>query len=86
MSKNIYRIPHYLKAISLDNLKEAMYLNNLKFDQEFGYFDIQREGNFWIAFYYADAAINPTLPSSNKSTEAIPVKDKLPISNTKKGK
>lgn len=30
-----------------------MLLNNIKNDQEFLYFDIQKDGSFWIAWFWA---------------------------------
>lgn len=55
MSKNIHRIPHYLQASTPEQLKQLMHKNNIKNDQEFLYFDIQREGSFWIAWFWATA-------------------------------
>jgi hypothetical protein len=52
MAKNILRIPHYLIANTKDELIRLMLKNNVDNDKEYGYFDIQKEGSQWVAWYY----------------------------------
>ena len=52
-NKNLFRIPIYLEAGSKDELVKKMLENNLKFDMEFEYFDLQIEGKKWVAWFYA---------------------------------
>lgn len=54
MAKNIFRIPLFLEAKTKLELSKKMTANNVKHDKEFGYFDIQKEGKKWVAWFYAD--------------------------------
>lgn len=64
MSKNIHRVPHYLKELTLDDLHKAMHENNIRRDAEHLYFDIQPDKQFWVAWYYTTASyvVNPPSP------------------------
>jgi hypothetical protein len=45
------RIPHYLSAGSPKGLQRKMLLNNTKDGVEYRYFDIQKDGKNWIAWF-----------------------------------
>lgn len=49
---DVTNIPHYLEAPSLGELQRRMLQNNVKNGFEYRYFDIQKDGNNWICFYY----------------------------------
>jgi len=53
-SKNIQRIPMFVKAKSEDELSKKCYLNNLKNDKMFEYFSITKSGSNWVAWFHAD--------------------------------
>lgn len=75
MAKNIFRIPNFLQAPSPEKLKELMLLNNLKNDQEFLYFDIQKDGSFWIAWFWAHT---PPKTEVIKQVDAPTIKKSTP--------
>jgi hypothetical protein len=52
MAGNQFKIPVYVKATTEDLLVKAMLENNLKGHTEYQYFDIQKRGKFWYAWYY----------------------------------
>lgn len=52
MAGNQFKVPVYLKAQTEDLLVKAMLENNLKLHAECQYFDIQKRGKFWYAWYY----------------------------------
>ena len=43
-----------LEAKSRSELSSKMFLNNVKFNCFFKYFDFQKDGKRWICWYYAD--------------------------------
>jgi hypothetical protein len=47
-------IPVSIEARTRSELSGVMLLNNFKHDCFFRYFDIQKDGKRWIAWYYAD--------------------------------
>ena len=50
-------IPLYLEAANKDELVEKMLKNNMEHGAHFSYFDIQKEGKKWVAWFYA--IVNP---------------------------
>ena len=46
-------IPIYLEASNKDSLVKKMLSNNIKHSCHFKYFDIQKDGSKWVAWYYA---------------------------------
>lgn len=63
---NSRRIPHFLSSGSPQGLQRAMLLNNLKAGVEYSYFDIQKDGARWIAWFYKVAAIKLDAPLAEK--------------------
>ena len=53
-NKNIYRVPIDIKGLNENKLIKAMVENNQKVDKEYHYFDIQKDGGIWFAWYYKD--------------------------------
>lgn len=47
-------IPNFLKAPTLEQLRVKMYLNNVRMAAFVDYFDIQKDGTQWVAFYYEE--------------------------------
>lgn len=47
-------IPVSIEARTRSELSGAMLINNAKFNSFFRYFDIQKDGKRWVAWYYAD--------------------------------
>lgn len=52
MAGNAFKVPVFLKATDPDELVKAMLQKNLKDHTEYKYFDIQKQGKFWYAWYY----------------------------------
>ena len=48
---DMFRIPQFLEARTRELLVRAMLFNNLKHGMEFNYFDIQKDGRSWVAWY-----------------------------------
>lgn len=44
-------VPHYVKAICKDQLIDMMTKNNVDDSINYSYFNICKDGNFWIAWY-----------------------------------
>ena len=61
MQVSIRRIPNYITARSQQGLRRLMLLKNTKEGKEFHYFDIQRVGSEWVAWFYADLSRVPIL-------------------------
>lgn len=59
--KQITRVPIALKAPTPEELSVLCLENNLRFQTEFEYFQIMKEGREWIAWYYADVEKYPLL-------------------------
>ena len=51
---NSSRAPRFIKAGSATALSRSMLINNLKYGREFKYFDIQKQGNAWFAWFVFD--------------------------------
>lgn len=49
-----HHVPVSIEAKTRSELSAEMLLNNLKFSVFFKYFDIQKDGKRWVAWYYAD--------------------------------
>jgi len=47
-------IPVSIEAKTRRELSTKMLQNNLKFASYFRYFDIQKDGKRWVAWYYAE--------------------------------
>lgn len=47
-------IPVSIEARTRSELSNKMLENNYRFSCFFRYFDIQKDGKRWVAFYYAD--------------------------------
>ncbi len=47
-------IPNYIEAKSKDELMEKILMINLSVSTYHRFFDIQREGKKWVAWYYKD--------------------------------
>jgi len=47
-------IPVSIEAKTRSELSGAMLINNFKHQSFFRYFDIQKDGKRWVAWYYAD--------------------------------
>lgn len=52
------RIPQFVAARTKDGLVRAMLRNNVKHGIEFRYFDIQKDGRTWVAWYNAEVNMN----------------------------
>lgn len=48
---NLFRIPKSIAAPTREGLERLMLKNNLKHGIEFQYFDIQKQGSEWIAWF-----------------------------------
>jgi hypothetical protein len=48
---NLFRIPRSISAPTREGLERVMLKNNLKYGIEFRYFDIQKVGSEWIAWF-----------------------------------
>lgn len=51
---NSSRAPRFVKAGSPTGLSRQMLMNNYKYGREFKYFDIQKVGKEWFAWYVFD--------------------------------
>lgn len=51
---NSLRVPTYITAPTPKELVRAMLKNNLDNGTEYTYFDIQKEGKLWIAWFYTE--------------------------------
>ena len=49
---DLFNVPNFLVAPSKERLVRLMLLNNIKKSKEFNYFDIQKDGAKWVAWYY----------------------------------
>jgi maltooligosyltrehalose synthase len=47
-------VPNFIKAPTLERLRLQMYLNNIRLSSWVEYFDIQKDGNSWVAFFYEE--------------------------------
>jgi hypothetical protein len=47
-------IPVSIEAKTRSELSAKMLQNNFKYSSFFRYFDIQKDGKRWVAWYYAD--------------------------------
>jgi len=47
-------VPVYITAKTKEDLTLAMLNNNIQKSKQFQYFDIQKDGKEWIAWYYTD--------------------------------
>lgn len=59
-------IPHVIEAPSLPELQRRMLQNNLANKKFYKYFDIQKDGKSWIAFYYESVRQSGGLSGSAK--------------------
>lgn len=50
------KVPHSLVAPSLRELHRRMLLNNIRDSKQYEYFDIQKDGKNWVAFFVKEAA------------------------------
>lgn len=55
---NVNTIPVSIKASSMESLSLAMFENNLKYSKHYHYFDIQKIGKEWIAWYFRDIILD----------------------------
>ena len=53
--------PLFVEAKSKRDLVKAMFNNNMKFSSHFKYFDIQKDGKTWVAWYYIDSVTHRNL-------------------------
>lgn len=60
-SKQITRVPVFLKAATPEELSKSCLRNNLKYQIEFHYFKIDKVADYWIAWFYADITKYPFL-------------------------
>lgn len=69
MVGNSFRVPTYVTASSPKDLVRVMLRNNIQFGKEFTYFDIQKDGSKWIAWYYTEINVMEALmqPQSKKA-------------------
>jgi hypothetical protein len=51
-------IPYYVTGKTKDDLIKNMLRNNALNKKHFKYFGIQKDGNEWIAWYYAELDLN----------------------------
>jgi excinuclease UvrABC nuclease subunit len=63
--KQITRIPLSVRAKTPEELSIACLENNLKYETEFHYFQIMKEGKEWIAWFYAELEKYPILKRTN---------------------
>jgi hypothetical protein len=57
-------VPLALKAKTTNELTNLMLQNNLKYHKNFHYFDIQKDGNTWVAWYMQDISEVVNAPKS----------------------
>ena len=48
---DVFRIPQFLQARTREDLVRAMLVNNISHGMEFDYFDIQKDGKLFIAWF-----------------------------------
>lgn len=65
---SIDSIPHIIEAPSLPELQRRMLQNNVINKKFYKYFDIQKNGSKWIAFYYESTRFSGTL-NGNKQQQ-----------------
>lgn len=53
MEKSTF-LPHFIEADTKENLLKKMLVNNTAQGKYFRYFDIQKDGKKWVAWFYAD--------------------------------
>jgi len=53
-TKNLYRIPHFIKAPTRRELMAKMVRTNLAFNKEFHYYQITQETDGFVAWFYMD--------------------------------
>ena len=51
---SVSNIPNFIEAKSKKSLRLLMLKVNLAFGKEFRWFDIQKDGNMWVAWYYVN--------------------------------
>lgn len=49
------KVPHSIVAPSLRELHRRMLLNNIRDSRQYEYFDIQKDGKQWVAFFVREA-------------------------------
>jgi len=64
-TKQILRIPLHVKASSPEELSKKCLENNLRYQLEFHYFHIHKEGSTWFAWYYVDTGRVPVFKERN---------------------
>jgi len=60
-------VPNFVTAPTLEKLRLAMYLNNLRMKSWVEYFDIQKEGAQWVAFFYEELSVQQALEQIPKT-------------------
>jgi hypothetical protein len=65
-TKKILRVPLSLTAKSADELTRKCLENNIKYNTEFEYFQINKVGNEWVAWFYADVSKFPFIRKETK--------------------
>ena len=58
MDTNINTIPHYITASTKQDLVKEMFKNNIRYNTRFQYFDIQKDGDLYVAWYYKKVEVN----------------------------
>lgn len=53
--------PLYIEAKTKDELVKAMLINNMAHSAHFRYFDIQKDGSKWVAWFYADGTTHASM-------------------------
>ena len=66
MAKNIFRVPHFLKADTDIGIIREMVNNNVKQDKEFDYYLIEKIGTKWYAWYYDTLKTSGKKPVTEK--------------------
>jgi hypothetical protein len=58
---NSFRVPTFVTASSPKDLVRVMLNNNINHGKEFTYFDIQKDGSKWFAWYYTEINVMEAL-------------------------
>lgn len=66
---NITHIPHFVEAPSLEELQRRMLQRNVSDKAQYQYFDIQKDNNRWVAFYYKTQPVSQRASNDDKSIQ-----------------
>ena len=58
---NVNTVPISITAPNANALSLAMFENNLKYGKCYRYFDIQKVGSKWVAWYFRDLILDKVI-------------------------